>query len=134
MIGEIGVILVLFDNLHNIAQESKASERVKNSTTLPSNNIKQHKQHKQHKYTVFTQNRTESFNRIMKSICFNYNTIDICKIDMVSHKKHRIIGTNACLIKSSTVFSVLYHFASIVTHLNVSMIVHYLCIPGILLV
>ena len=37
---EVEVILVLLDNLHHIAQNSKASEKVKNSPTLFSNNIK----------------------------------------------------------------------------------------------
>ena len=123
MIEEIEVILVLLDNLHHIAQDSKTSERVKNSPTLPSNNIKQKQQNR---YEIFTIEQNREFQQDHEINLLEQQDYEYMQDRYDFTKKHRVSVTNACLIKSSTLFSVLYHFASIVTYLNVSMIVHYL--------
>ena len=120
---EVEVILVLLDNLHHIAQNSKASERVENSPTLFSNNIKQKQQDK---YAIFTVEQNREFQQDHEINLLEQQDYGYIQDRYDFTQKHRIIVTNACLIKSSTLFSVLYHFASIVTHLNVSTIVHYL--------
>ena len=118
---EVEVILVLLDNLHHIAQNSKASEKVKNSPTLFSNNIKQKQQDK---YAIFTIEQNREFQQDHEINLLEQQDYEYMQDRYDFTQKHRVIVTNACLIKSSNLISVLYHFASIVTHFNVSMIVH----------